>query len=188
MLESIDPGTLVLCFVGLFVACLLVYWDASNHSEYGWLWFAFCLFIPPVLLVYVGMRLWSNRGAGAKEEFKRKLEREQFKSRQLSEVDRLHFLTLAAEGSGTMYERADEHRGYRHFSDGRAETLIEAGQYGQAFEYLADLYAEAKTDGDGVRVDTYLYYINQLPDGPERLEQWCNANIEHTREGEAPPF
>jgi hypothetical protein len=189
MLESIGLSAWVLIAMGHVLSCVVVYWDASNHCDYGWLWFICCVFCPPLVLVYIAFRVWGNRGPGARDALKRKLERAQHNDeRTPSEVERLRYLALVEGGAGTLYEGPAQRHGFRHFMDERAEQLLAAGQQQAAFKYLSELYAEAQVDGDGIRQDTYMYYLNQLPGGPERLEEWLTLNQTAVQGGSKPPF
>jgi hypothetical protein len=176
MLDSISLGTWVLIAMGHVLACVLIYWDSSNRCDYGWLWFICCVFCPPLVIVYIILRALANRGPGAREEFKRKLERAQQGPRTISEVERLHYLARVADGAGTLYEGPAQSHGFRHFTDTQAEALLRAGEQEAAFQYLRELYADARAGNDGVRLDTYLYYICQLPEGAARLEEWLAAS------------
>lgn len=188
MFESIQLGTWVLIAMGHVLACVLVYWDASNHCDYGWLWFICCVFCPPLVLIYIALRVLAGRGLGAREELKRKLERAQQGPRQISEIERLHYLSMVADGAGTMYEGGARSQGYQHFQDELAERLLAGGQYEVAWDYLLELYLAAQEERDGVRQDTYLYYICQLPEGRERLANWQEANHSSRTGMSQPPF
>jgi len=165
----------LLCLLG-FIGAIWVWADASDRTDYGCVWALLALFFPVFIIpLYIFMRFYSERPVSrrAAEQYER--DRAQFAdSRFPKEIDRSPFLKQATRGSGTLYRPADTKAptGHKHFTDHRAEALIEQARYEEAHDYLADLYAIAQKDNDQRALDTYRYYFTQLPTGKKRQEDW----------------
>lgn len=53
----------------------------------------------------------------------------------------------------------------RHFTDARTEELLDGGDAAAAREYLSDMLALAREQGDRARQETYRYYLGPLDSG-----------------------
>jgi hypothetical protein len=175
-------------FVWLTVWCIF---DAFDRTDYGMVWLFFFLTLSPIFVpLYLIMRFYSDRNVPAKTVLAGELERERWRDFRIgSEIERAKFIEQAMQGGGTMYDpNASLHlstEGYRHFSDQRAEELLQHGNSEDAWQYLSELYGIARADGDLRALDTYRHYICRIPGGAARLAQRQAA--ETTAEAQSMP-
>jgi hypothetical protein len=152
-----------------------VYYDALDNAEYPLVWAVLVFMLPPLFLpLYIILRLYTMRRAG-----KRTIERmEQDRLGAMdyrfgSDVERARFIEAQERGTGTLYQPRGgipEHSaGFAHFTVERAEQLIAAQRFDEAWEYLSDMYAVAAKEDDVRAMDTYQHYICRLPGGAARL-------------------
>ena len=186
-------GYIIIGSLGLLVLCLVVYQDADNTIGNGLIWFVCCIFFPPALLIYAFIRIWRARGPGKQEKLKRELERGQFASRGMGDVERLRYSSLDAMGEATMHVAPGGPAGFPHFADSHAEELLEKQDYAAAWEHLAPLYLLALEEHAPRAQDTYLHYILRLPCGRQQLSQLLEGQGRTADDGstvahQPPPF
>ena len=171
---------LTIIYPALMVVCgLWIYVDANSRVGNGCFWGALAFAVPPLgVPLYYGallaMALRDARGPGAQERRERE-QREQLRKQLVTqgEIQRQQYLEQAQAHGGTVFNpqagMGQREGGCRHFVDQHAEELIEGRRYEEASDYLIDMYALARNEQDGVRMDTYRYYLCRLPDGQKRL-------------------
>ena len=175
------PGMIILISVLGILYVLLALWcafDSFERTEYGMIWVFFFIVLGPIFIpIYLFMRFYADRPVPARERLARDLEREKWRDLRIAgELERARFVEQALQGPGTMYQpevgltiRPD---GYRHFADERAEVLLNEQRHDEAWDYLIDLYSLARSEGDLRGMDTYRFYICQLPEGAALLAEW----------------
>ncbi len=160
--------------IGIFFLYIWVVMDAFDHSGYGCAWLAFFICFPGIsILIYLFIRFYANR-PDINPNFEMGEANQQTYSRFPTEIEKARFIEAADHSLGTMYEPGASATavGYPHFRDDRAELLLSEGRFDEAWNYLIDLYAVAKSEADGRREDTYLHYISRLPKGTDKLAHW----------------
>jgi len=168
----------VLIFGLLCALTLVLVFDAFNHTDMGCFWLAMFLCLPGIShIVYIFFRLYTSRPVDKKILMQRELEKAKYPvTRFPSDIQRAKYIDAASKEHGTMYNPEaginEDPGGYKHFTDGRAESLLSQQRFEEAFEYLADLLAVADKSGDVRGKDTYRHYINRIPGGAGLLREW----------------
>jgi hypothetical protein len=186
--------------VGLGVCLVvLILWaalDAFERTEAGCLWLVLFVTIPFISLpIYLFARFYADRPAmkGLHDERPEGT----WVSRFPSDFDKLSYIRQLgqSEGSALAPDNAMRitGRGYKHFTDSRAEALLEQRRFDEALDYLLDLYALAVRAGDARGRDTYLSYISGVPGGTVLLREWEREQLKPQGSADAvdrrePPF
>ena len=160
------------------VAGLWIGVDAEMRIGNGWLWGCIAFVCPPVgVPLYYGLLLYRSLSDGRRnkdldaEQASLKEQRRKFNA--MGAIEREHYLADAQASGGTLFgasPRAAE-VSTAHFTDERAEELLASGDHAAAWDYLADMHALAREQGDTARAQTYRHYISLLPGGVDRLRQ-----------------
>ena len=174
----------VFIVLGIGYFCLLFWaiFDAITQYDIGCagmgcIWPLLFITVPPILLFYVFMRFYQMRAPSRQLLLERQREEQGLPpaGRFASDIDKLRFLDAAERSHGTMYDPSMDHAappaGFRHFTDGRAEALLEQRRYDEAEPYLLDLHAVATAAHDVRSRDTYRHYLSLVPGGLEQLQQ-----------------
>jgi hypothetical protein len=153
------------------VAGLWVGVDAETRIGNGWVWGSIAFACPPLgVPLYYGLLLAQALGNGRRN---RELDAQQASSKEqrrrftaMGAIEREHYLADAQASGGTVYgaPAPGAAAGARHFTDERAEELLAAGDPAAAREYLTDMLALAREQGDSVREQTYRHYLSRLPE------------------------
>jgi len=165
----------------MIVAGIWVYVDANERVGNGWLWGTIAFAVPPIGLplyyILIALYGWQNsrQRSGPEQAGREQLERERKKLVMQGELERQKYLHDAEEHGGTLFNPAigmgSKGQGFRHFTDARAEELIQERRYDEALAYLRDLYAVAREENDGRAADTYRSYIASLPGGRDLVKE-----------------
>lgn len=154
------------------IAGLWIGVDAAGRFGNGWLWGSIAFACPPVgVPLYYALVIYQSiassrvdKGYLANREHQRS---ERRKHLMMGEIERQHYLANAEQSGGTLFQQpgglAPRDGGVQHFRDERADELIALGKLDDAREYISDLLAVAREDGDPRRVETYKHYLSQLP-------------------------
>ena len=162
--------------LGMLAGAVWIWIDASERTDYGCVWAALALLFPLIVIpLYIFMRFYATRPVSRRALAEHERERARFTdSRFPSDIDRTGYIRQAASGPGTLFNPAGggPAGGYKHFTDHRAEALIEQARYEEALDYLLDLYSVAEANGDNRALDTYRHYFSLLPAGSRQFEAW----------------
>jgi len=166
----------------MIVSGIWIYIDAQTRTGNGCFWGALAFAVPPigVPLYYIGlltMHIRDNDPAFKRQraEEKETAKKEHRRYKMMGDIERAREEQARKSLGGTMFDPASgigiNREGHKHFTDQRAEYLIQSLQFEAAWDYLADLFVLAREENDARSVDTYRYYIARLPDGLERLRE-----------------
>lgn len=173
---------LKIIFPALMVGCgLWIYLDAETRVGNGCFWGALAFAVPPIGVPFyyfcVLVMTIRNTDPAFRSRKRERQQQEQERRRlvMMGDIERLREERGRDDYGGTMFDAQSgigiSREGFRHFTDSRAEDLIEGQRYEQAWDYLSDLYRLARSEGDQRALATYRHYISRLPDGLKRLKE-----------------
>ena len=161
--------------VFMVVAGIWIYVDASERVGNGCFWGTLAFAVPPigVPLYYLSllyMAISSSQRNREEDAQRQRMEEQRRRYVMQGDIERARDEAAWARDGGTRFNPAAgmgmQTRGFRYFTDNTVEELLQARRFSEARIHLEDMLALAREDSDTQRIETYRWYLAQLPELP----------------------